>query len=240
MTNKSPEGEQKNYDLSDPGKKGLDSSIYEKAERHFEEGDIKRKRKKYWGAFSNNSTELVKKYELTPEKKDELFLILETRFYKRHDHYWWNKGKNINFNEVKNALEARPDLICSLAQMENTDGAPDIIAVESDAFIFGDCSAQSPDRRNITYDQAVEMAKQFGVELMSEEIYLTMQKKGIFDSITSSWLASPTDIIINGHRYGPRGTRYAEPGGAANVKPGDGRNRHESTGWRGVLRIPKV
>jgi len=180
-----------------------------------------------------DTLKVTEKRELKPEKKAELLSALETRFATKPEHYKRHEG--VDFAEVKKALEANPALMYSLAQMENTGGAPDIIAVEEDAFVFGDCSAESPDRRDLTYDQAAEMAKEFGVEMMTKKIYRAMQESGRFDMNTWSWLATPADFRERGNAL--RGRRI---GVGVNVNRGNAENHDPLGGWRGLLRVPKA
>jgi len=173
------------------------------------------------------------KRKLTPEKQAELLSALEDRFAKQPEHY--KRPEGVNFAEVRKALEANPALMYSLVQMENTGGAPDIIAVKPDTFIFGDCSAESPNRRDFTYDQAVEMAKEFGVEIMTEEVYLAIQELGKFDINTWSWLATSANIRESGEAlYG----RCLSNG--VFVVPFHAVNHYPDRGWRGVLRVPRI
>jgi len=171
--------------------------------------------------------------ELSPEGQAKLLSALEARFTEQPEHYKQVEG--VNFAEVKAALEAKPEAMYSLAQMENTGGLPDIIAVEDGAFVFGDCSAESPKRRDLTYDQAARMAKEFGIEMMSEEAYRVMQDTGKFDMKTWSWLATPADIRESGDAL--RGGRNDA---GVYVFQNDAHIHNPTWGWRGVLRVPKV
>jgi hypothetical protein len=75
--------------------------------------------------------------------------------------------------------------------------------------IFVDCSAETPkDRRNVCYDRealesrkefkpkdsAMDMAAAMGIEILTEEQYRELQKFGNFDTKTSSWLRTPSEI----------------------------------------------
>jgi len=173
------------------------------------------------------------KRKLTPEQQNELFLTLETRFVENSVHYKHQKG--VKFIEVKKALEAHPDFMYSLSQMEKTGGFPDVIINEDDVFVFADCSRESPARRNINYDQSLEMAKEFGVDMLTEEAYRIMQKIGIFDSNTWSWLSTPNEVresgkAINGGRFGS----------GVSVSKGEWSKNTLSVGWRGMVRVPKI
>jgi len=176
----------------------------------------------------------AEKRELTPEHQTLLLPVFEERLAQKPRHYSHPKG--INFYDVKKALEANPALMYSLAKMESTGGMPDIIAVEKDAFVFGDCSAESPNRRDITYDQASEMAKEFGVDIMTEEIYRAMQELGKFDRETWGWLATTADVRESGKALG--GNRHN--GGSVNVHRYDAHYHNPHAGWRGVLRVQKA
>jgi len=171
--------------------------------------------------------------ELTPVQQVELLSALEARFAGKPEHYKRHEG--IDFTEVKKALEANPTLMYSLYQMERTGGAPDIIEIAEDAFIFGDCSRESPNRRKINFDQAASMAKKFGVDMMSEDVYRAMQKSGNFDLDTRSWLATSADI----RKAGVAMDGYREYG-AVSVYKHFAKNKSPLRGWRGILRVPKA
>jgi len=146
------------------------------------------------------------KKKLSAEQHSILLKELKTRFEK-------NKGrhKGIEWDNVQAKLEARPDKLWSLNEMEQSGGEPDVVSYDKkmDEYIFYDCSAESPkNRRSICYDDealesrkehkpensAVEMATDMGVELLSEEEYRDLQKLGNFDTKTSSWIITPANI----------------------------------------------
>ena len=146
------------------------------------------------------------KKKLSAEQHSILLKELKTRFEK-------NKGrhKGIEWDNVQAKLEARPDKLWSLNEMEQSGGEPDVVSYDkkTDEYIFYDCSAESPrNRRSICYDHealesrkehkpensAVEMATDMGVELLSEEEYRDLQKLGNFDTKTSSWIITPANI----------------------------------------------
>ena len=95
--------------------------------------------------------------------------------------------------------------------MERTGGEPDVVGHDKKAseYIFYDCSAESPKgRRSVCYDRealesrkehkpgdnAIDMAAAMGIELLSEEQYRELQELGDFDTKTSSWVQTPTNI----------------------------------------------
>jgi len=140
------------------------------------------------------------------KKRDALLQTLKARFQKNmHLHagvLWMN---------VQARLEANPGAIRSLQEMEDTGGEPDVIGEgkESGQFIFCDCSKESPKgRRSICYDaearasrkehkpasSALEMASAMGIELLTEELYRDLQKLAEFDTKTSSWIETPSDV----------------------------------------------
>jgi hypothetical protein len=158
------------------------------------------------------------KKELSPKQRDELLAALKDRFdanLARHPGLVWAK--------VQARLEARPDKLWSLAEMERTGGEPDVVGVKSGEFVFMDCSAQSPKGRvSFCYDRAaldarkehkpkncvLDAAAAMGVAVLTEEEYFALQKLGEFDTKSSSWLRTPPEIrelggaIYGDHRYG--------------------------------------
>jgi len=144
--------------------------------------------------------------KLSPEQSEDLLNTLKARFEKnmyRHAGLEWAK--------VQTRLEADPEKLWSLNEMERTGGEPDIVGQdpETGETIFYDCSAESPQgRRNVCYDRealearkehkpkdsAMNMAAAMGIELLTEEQYQALQKLGKFDSKTSSWLTTPPEI----------------------------------------------
>jgi hypothetical protein len=182
------------------------------------------------------------KKELSPKQREELLKALKARFEKnlgRHPGLVWAK--------VQARLEARPDKLWSLAEMERTGGEPDVVGGKSGEFVFVDCSAQSPEgRTSLCYDRealdsrkkfkpkgcATELAAAMGVELLTEEEYFALQKLGEFDTKSSSWIATPADIRkLGGAIYGDR--RY----GRVFVGHNGAESYYGGRGFRGSLRI---
>ena len=160
------------------------------------------------------------KRRLSDEGREELLKVLKTRFEKN-----MNRHKGLEWAKVQAKLEADPDKLWSLDQMEETGGEPDVVAFDkkSGEYIFYDCSAESPKgRRSICYDHealesrkehkpndsAIGMASDMGIDILTEEEYHELQKFGKFDTKTSSWLETPSDIrklggaIFGDWRYG--------------------------------------
>lgn len=160
------------------------------------------------------------KRKLSQEQSEELFKILQSRFEQN-----MNRHKDFEWSKIQSKLEKSPKKLWSLNQMEETGGEPDVVGYgqKADEFIFYDCSAESPKgRRSVCYDpdalesrkqhkpkhSAIGMATEMGVELLTEEQYRELQEFGKFDTKTSSWIATPTDIrelggaIFGDWRYG--------------------------------------
>jgi hypothetical protein len=146
------------------------------------------------------------KKKLSPAQRDELLKTLKARFEKNKIRH-----KGLEWPKVQAKLEANPDKLWSLHEMEITGGEPDVVGHDKKTgeYIFYDCSAESPKgRRSICYDRealearkehkpedsAMNMAAAMGVELLTEEEYRALQKLGEFDLKTSSWVKTPSDI----------------------------------------------
>ena len=152
----------------------------------------------------NNNNQMHK--ELPPEQAEELLKVVKSRFeanIQRHPGIAWA--------EVQARLEAHPEKLWSLNEMERTGGEPDVVGQDNKTgeTIFYDCSAESPKgRRNVCYDRealesrkefkpkdnAIDMATAMGIEILTEEQYRELQKLGNFDTKTSSWLKTPAEI----------------------------------------------
>lgn len=144
--------------------------------------------------------------ELSSKQKGELLHILKARFEKNRNRY-----KDIEWPKVQEKLEANPQKLWSLNEMESTGGEPDVVAYDKKTgeYIFYDCSAESPkDRRSLCYDRealnsrkehkpknsAMDMAAAMGIEILTEEEYRELQQLGTFDAKTSSWIKTPSAI----------------------------------------------
>lgn len=146
------------------------------------------------------------KKTLSPEQGEELLNVLNVRFEKN-----MNRHKGRQWAEVQARLEANPEKLWALHEMESTGGEPDVVGLDKKTgeLIFYDCSAESPvGRRSLCYDQqalearkehkpknsAVGLAAQMGIELLTEEEYRELEKLGVFDAKTSSWVKTPPEI----------------------------------------------
>jgi hypothetical protein len=146
------------------------------------------------------------KKKLSTEQSEDLLKVLKARFEKN-----MNRHKGIEWVKVQAKLEAKPEKLWSLDEMEITGGEPDVVGQDKKTgeYIFYDCSEQSPGgRRSVCYDRealesrkehkpknsAMDMAADMGIEILSEEQYRELQQLGEFDTKTSSWVKTPADI----------------------------------------------
>ncbi len=222
--------------------------ISELKRRASESGDLKQKALE---ALSKNETrpdvkqtlegdeedtpeEASEKRELSPEQQAELLSTLETRLTSEPNGY--RRPEGVNFAEVKTALEARPDLMYSLAQTENAGGAVDIRAVTDNEFVFCDFAKETDEsRRNLTYPQVEKAAKAMGVDVQSEEGWRALQRLGAFDTDSWIWVKSDDIIIDTGRARGANrdgDNLFVNRYFAVNHNPGGG--------WRASLRVPKA
>ena len=167
------------------------------------------------------------KKELSPEQREELLRALKARFEKkmnRHKGLEWAKVQ-ANLEACLSGRQADTEKLWSLNEMEETGGEPDVVGhdTKTGEYIFYDCSAESPKgRRSVCYDRealesrkehkpennAIDMAAAMGIELLTEEQYRELQKLGNFDTKTSSWVKTPSEIrklggaLFADRRYG--------------------------------------
>jgi len=177
-------------------------------------------------------------------QRDALLEVLKTRFEKNgHRH------KGVAWTAVQARLEKNSDKLRSLAEMERTGGEPDVVSQDkkTEAFIFVDCSAESPaGRRSVCYDReallsrkehrpdgnAVDMATSMGIELLTEEQYRALQELGEFDLKTSSWVKTPADIrTLGGALFCDR--RY----GRVFLSHNGAQSYYAARGFRGSLKV---
>jgi len=145
-------------------------------------------------------------FELSPKQREELLRTVKARFEKH-----MKRHKGLEWAKVEARLEAKPEKLRSLNEMETTGGEPDVVGHDrkTGEYILVDCSAESPKgRRSVCYDgkalksrkthkprtSALEMAAAMGVELLTEDQYREWQTLGEFDTKTSSWVQTPADI----------------------------------------------
>jgi Protein of unknown function (DUF4256) len=184
------------------------------------------------------------KKELAPKQREELLRTLKARFEKNMIHH-----KGLEWAKVQAKLEAKTEKLWSLNEMERTGGEPDVVGFDKKTgqYIFYDCSAESPKgRRSVCYDReglesrkehkpennAIDMAAAMGIELLTEEQYRELQKLGKFDTKTSSWVKTPSEIRKLG------GALFAEfRYGNVFVCHNGAQSYYAARGFRGSLRV---
>lgn len=182
--------------------------------------------------------------KLSPEQREELLTVLKTRFEKNMDRH-----DAIDWAEVQARLEEDAAKLWSLHEMEGTGGEPDVVGRDeaTDELVFVDCSAESPEgRRSLCYDEearearkkhkpedsATNMAAAMGIELLTEEEYRDLQRLGEFDTKTSSWVETPSDIReLGGALFCDR--RYD----TVFVYHNGAQSYYAARGFRGSLRV---
>jgi hypothetical protein len=174
----------------------------------------------------------------------ELLETLKARFEKNK-----NRHEGIEWAEVQTKLEANPEKLWSLREMEKTGGEPDVVAYDKKTgeILFYDCSAESPSgRRSLCYDRkalesrkehkpkssALDIAAAMGIELLTEDQYRELQELGEFDTKTSSWVETPPEIRkLDGALFCDRhyDTVFVYHNGAESY--------YAARGFRGSLRV---
>ncbi|HEV2329935.1 MAG TPA: DUF4256 domain-containing protein [Verrucomicrobiae bacterium] len=182
--------------------------------------------------------------KLSSAQRQELFATLKVRFERN-----MNRHAGLDWAKVQAQLEAGPEKLWSLGEMERTGGEPDVVGHDkkSGEYIFYDCSPQSPrGRASLCYDRealdsrkqfkpknsAVDLAAAMGIELLSEEQYLELQRLGEFDTKSSSWLKTPANVRkLGGAIFGDRrfGRVFVYHNGAESYYGG--------RGFRGWLKV---
>lgn len=188
----------------------------------------------------SNST----KKQLSMGDKEELLSALKNRFEKN-----MKRHKGIDWSKVESRLDSKPEKLFVLHQLEQTGGEPDVVGYDkkTDEYTFFDCSAESPKgRRSFCYDpealasrkehkpanSAVGMAREMGAALMTEEEYRHLQTLGEFDTKTSSWLVTPSEIRkLGGAIFGDR--RYDQ----VFIYHNGAESYYAARGFRCVLKV---
>jgi hypothetical protein len=195
-------------------------------------------------AFQQMKKTTDSKKTLSPDQRETLVQALRTRFDKhgqRHAGLVWA--------QVHARLEAQPEKLWSLHQMEATGGEPDVVGQDpkTGEYVFFDCSPESPKgRAGVCYDRAglesrkehkpvtsaMDMAAAMGIEMLSSEQYRELQCLGEFDLKTSSWVQTPPDIrSLGGALFGDR--RF----GHVFIYHNGAQSYYSARGFRGVLRV---
>jgi hypothetical protein len=181
---------------------------------------------------------------LKAKDRDALLHTLQQRF-ERHP----QRHPKIAWADVLARLQAQPDALRSLHEMEHSGGEPDVVAALGTprAIAFCDCAEESPaGRRSLCFDDealharkenkpagsALGRAAAMGIALLSEAQYRTLQTVGAFDLKTSSWIATPPPIRqLGGALFGDRryDTVFTYHNGASSY--------YAVRGFRGLLAV---
>jgi hypothetical protein len=146
------------------------------------------------------------KKELSPKQREELLKTLKVRFEKN-----MGRHKGLVWVKVQARLDVNNEKLWSLNEMERTGGEPDVAGFDKKTgeYLYADCSVESPaGRRSVCYDReaqesrkehapknsAIGMADAIGIELLTEDQYQELQELGNFDTKTSSWIQTPSEI----------------------------------------------
>lgn len=184
------------------------------------------------------------KKDLSPAQTEELRKILKDRFDKN-----MHRHKDIEWDKIQARLKYNSKKLWSLNEMEITGGEPDVVGFDkmTGEYIFYDCSVESPKgRRSLCYDRealdtrkefkprnnAIDMARAMGIELLTEEQYRKLQELGSFDTKTSSWIITPANIRkLSGALFCDRryNTVFVYHNGAESY--------YAARGFRGSLRV---
>jgi hypothetical protein len=187
---------------------------------------------------------MTTKKQLSPKQQEDLIKTLKLRFEKNMDRH-----KALKWSDVQIKLEAKPSKLWSLFEMERTGGEPDVIGYDkkNGEYLFYDCSEESPKgRRSLCYDRealdsrkehkpkdnVIDMASEMGIELLTEQQYRELQKFGEFDTKTSSWIRTPSEIRdLGGALFCDR--RYD----SVFVYHNGASSYYAARGFRGMLRV---
>lgn len=184
------------------------------------------------------------KKKLSAEHSQTLLGILKARFEKNS-----HRHKGLKWDDIQARLEAHPEKLWSLDEMEETGGEPDVVGhdAKTGEYIFYDCAPETPKgRRSLCFDpealasrkehkpkdSAVAMADAMGIDILTEEQYRELQQFGPLDTKTSSWIATPAPIrklggaLFCDYRYG---TVFLYHNGAESY--------YAARGFRGSLRV---
>ncbi len=181
---------------------------------------------------------------LLPKVGDQLLMVLEKRFNQNPDRH-----PDLKWEKIKAKLKINPTKLWSLNEMERTGGEPDVVGQDKKTgeYLFFDCSTESPSgRRSCCYDKkaldsrkehkpplsALGMSTDMGIELLTETQYKKLQQLGEFDTKTSSWIKTPSEIrLLGGALFADRryNTVFVYHNGASSY--------YGSRGFRGWLAI---
>jgi len=194
---------------------------------------------------------------LNETEKEKLLKTVKARFEEHSRNPEWKKlqewRKDVEWAKVQAKLEANPEKMWSLNEMERTGGEPDVVGYDKKTgeYIFWDLSKESPSgRRDLCYDaegeakhreenreyiakgNAVEMARNMGIDILDKEEYRELQVMGKFDEKESNWLKPPSKISKAGFALCGRRVH-----GNVRVFQHDAHDRDDRRGFRGSLKV---
>ncbi|MBO2544417.1 DUF4256 domain-containing protein [Salegentibacter sp. BDJ18] len=163
---------------------------------------------------------MSKKKSLSKDREEEIIQMLNSRFEEHKTRF-----KQLEWLKIEEKLKTQPEKLWVLNEMEETGGEPNLLGYDAktNEFTFCDFSKESPKgRRSLCYDRealesrkkfkpknsALDLAAEIGIEILDEAQYRELQQLGEFDTKTSSWLKTPTEIrelggaIFGDFRYG--------------------------------------
>lgn len=178
------------------------------------------------------------------EPYHSLLHTLKTRFDQHPQRH-----AGLEWAAIQAKLEAHPEKLWSLQEMERSGGEPDVVGRDphTGEYLFYDCSEESPKgRRSLCYDRpaldarkenkpagnAMETAEAMGIQLLTEAEYRHLHTLGKFDSKTSSWIQTPPEIRkLGGAIFADY--RYAQ----VFIYHNGADSYYAARGFRGVLRV---
>src|SRR5947209_182601 len=89
--------------------------------------------------------------KLSTKQREQLLALVKSRFEKNMDRH-----RDVDWTKVQTKLEASPEKLWSLSQMEKTGGEPDVVGYDRQTgqYMFFDCSAETPRGRvSVCYDR---------------------------------------------------------------------------------------
>ncbi len=182
--------------------------------------------------------------KLSPKQREELLGTLKARFEKNA-----KRHKGLEWTNVQDRLQAKPEKLDALNEMEKTGGEPDVVSQDKKTgeYVFFDCSLESPkSRRSLCYDRealqsrkehkpknnAMDMAAAIDIELLTEAQYRGLQELGKFDTTTSSWVQTPANVRkLGGALFCDR--RYDQ----VFLYHNGAESYYAARGFRGALRV---
>ena len=202
------------------------------------------------------NTAEVKGKLLSREQRETLFRTLKLRFDKhKKDKEFKIEREGIEWAKVWVKLEANPEKMWSLNEMERTGGEPDVVGYDEKTgeYIFFDCSKESSEgRRKVCFNRAgqkiaerrgrkpagnaVDMAEAMGAKITTRSEYEELRGLVGFDRITLYWIVpdNMSEIEMRTARFA-LGTHWFA--GEISVVRVDTDNIEDDRAFRCLLRV---